>query len=96
MKKSIRKRAPSPPGGASGGQEDEDKKKQPPPAPKPANKYSSGESSEEEEEDTREMEGNVYLKSGIEVSRRVTHPYVTSNYYGQWLMQGDGFTREDK
>ncbi|XP_023247317.1 inactivation-no-after-potential D protein-like [Copidosoma floridanum] len=37
--------------------------------PKPENKYSSGESSEEEE-DTRELEGNVYTKNGVEISRR--------------------------
>ena len=69
MKKSIRKRAPSPPGTDSGkpqtSKDEGDSKSKAPAAEK--KKYSSGESSEEEEEDTRELEGNVYTKSGVEV-----------------------------
>lgn len=38
------------------------------PATKP--KYSSDESTDEDEEDTRMLEGNVYTKSGIEVTER--------------------------
>ena len=83
MKKSMRKKAPSPPGGALPGvsEEREDKPKAaaaaPPKPPAEKNKYSSGESSEEEE-DTREMEGNVYTKSGVEVSTVLYYIYCLS------------------
>uniref|UniRef100_A0ABD2X0H4 Multiple PDZ domain protein n=1 Tax=Trichogramma kaykai TaxID=54128 RepID=A0ABD2X0H4_9HYME len=79
MKKSIRKRAPSPPatGGKQYSQDDDEPKAKTSASggatPAPASdkkKYSSGESSEEEEEDTRDLEGNVYTKSGVEISRR--------------------------
>lgn len=72
MKKSIRKKAPSPPGGSGTLQEESDDKSKSKPtaagaAEAPKNKYSSGESSEEEEEDTRETEGNIFTKTGVEV-----------------------------
>ncbi|XP_058790086.1 uncharacterized protein LOC131663616 isoform X2 [Phymastichus coffea] len=77
MKKSIRKKAPSPPGGSGtlrdvNEERGSDKTKSKPTAAAteaPKNKYSSGESSEEEE-DTRDLEGNIFTKTGIEISRR--------------------------
>lgn len=69
MKKSIRKKAPSPP--MTQGilrkvsEEREDHASRVESVTKP--KYSSDESSDEDEEDTRMLEGNVYTKSGIEV-----------------------------
>jgi hypothetical protein len=73
MKKSMRKRAPSPPLGSGAlrevSEEREERTKSAAPEA-PRNKYSSGESSEEEE-DTRDMEGNVYTKGGVEVRRGV-------------------------
>ncbi|XP_024938329.1 uncharacterized protein LOC107265201 [Cephus cinctus] len=72
MKKSLRKKAPSPPKTpgilreVSEEHDDHPPQKEPPQTPKP--KYSSDESSEEE--DTRHLEGNVYTKSGIEISRK--------------------------
>lgn len=77
MKKSIRKTAPSPPSGATGilrevSEEREDHAAEKDKASK--KKYSSDESSDEE--DTREMEGNVYTKGGVEVSIR-NYPDVT-------------------
>ncbi|XP_072746135.1 multiple PDZ domain protein isoform X2 [Anoplolepis gracilipes] len=74
MKKSIRKTAPSPPVNPPGilrevSEEREDHVVSPAePTAKP--KYSSDESSDEDEEDTRMLEGNVYTKSGIEISRK--------------------------
>ncbi|KAL6432427.1 hypothetical protein ACFW04_006782 [Cataglyphis niger] len=69
MKKSIRKTAPSPPVNPGilreVSEEREDHIAEP--ASKP--KYSSDESSDDEE-DTRMLEGNVYTKSGIEISRK--------------------------
>ncbi|XP_011636408.1 uncharacterized protein LOC105426733 [Pogonomyrmex barbatus] len=65
MKKSIRKTAPSPPVNPSILREVSEEREEP--ASKP--KYSSDESSEDEE-DTRMLEGNVYTKSGIEISRK--------------------------
>ncbi|XP_025158990.1 uncharacterized protein LOC105190328 isoform X5 [Harpegnathos saltator] len=38
--------------------------------PTKSTKYSSDESSDEDEEDTRMLEGNVYTKSGVEISRK--------------------------
>ncbi|KYN29769.1 Inactivation-no-after-potential D protein, partial [Trachymyrmex cornetzi] len=73
MKKSIRKTAPSPPVNqgilreVSEEREDHAATAVTEPPQKP--KYSSDESSEDEE-DTRMLEGNVYTKSGIEISRR--------------------------
>ncbi|XP_018046332.1 PREDICTED: uncharacterized protein LOC108685842 isoform X2 [Atta colombica] len=73
MKKSIRKTAPSPPVNqgilreVSEEREDHATTAITKPSQKP--KYSSDESSEDEE-DTRMLEGNVYTKSGIEISRR--------------------------
>ncbi|XP_076395996.1 multiple PDZ domain protein isoform X1 [Megachile rotundata] len=70
MKKSIRKKAPSPPSNpgilreVSEEKEDHASKPEEP----PRRKYSSDESSEEE--DTRELEGNVYTKAGMEISRK--------------------------
>ncbi|XP_011504694.1 PREDICTED: uncharacterized protein LOC105367624 [Ceratosolen solmsi marchali] len=72
MKKSMRKRAPSPPinTGILREVSEEPEEKLKPEAPEPLkNKYSSGESSEDEE-DTRDMEGNVYTKNGVEISRK--------------------------
>lgn len=72
MKKSIRKTAPSPPVNPPSilrevSEEREDHTvSTAEPAAKP--KYSSDESSDEDEEDTRMLEGNVYTKSGIEVT----------------------------
>ncbi|XP_011338952.1 uncharacterized protein LOC105280265 isoform X3 [Ooceraea biroi] len=69
MKKSIRKTAPSPPVNPGilreVSEEREDHAITEPPA---KTKYSSDESSDEE--DTRMLEGNVYTKSGIEISRK--------------------------
>ncbi|XP_029662223.1 inaD-like protein isoform X1 [Formica exsecta] len=69
MKKSIRKTAPSPPVNPGilreVSEEREDHTAEP--ATKP--KYSSDESSDDEE-DTRMLEGNVYTKSGVEISRK--------------------------
>ncbi|XP_039304524.1 uncharacterized protein LOC105196259 isoform X2 [Solenopsis invicta] len=73
MKKSIRKVAPSPPVSqgilpeVSEEREDLASSAVAEPASKP--KYSSDESSEDEE-DTRLLEGNVYTKDGIEISRK--------------------------
>ncbi|KAG5314642.1 INAD protein, partial [Pseudoatta argentina] len=73
MKKSIRKTAPSPPVNqgilreVSEEREDHATTTVTELPQKP--KYSSDESSEDEE-DTRMLEGNVYTKSGIEISRR--------------------------
>lgn len=70
MKKSIRKKAPSPPSNpgilreVSEEKEDNAAKEE---DKTPRRKYSSDESSEEE--DTRELEGNVYTKAGMEVIR---------------------------
>lgn len=67
MKKSVRKKAPSPPSNpgilreVSEEKEDNASKPENP----PRRKYSSDESSEEE--DVRELEGNVYTKAGMEV-----------------------------
>ena len=68
MKKSVRKKAPSPPGESQVIQEvkEEEPKEKPKEKPAPTRKYSSDESSEEE--DTRDLEGNVYTKAGVEVS----------------------------
>lgn len=69
MKKSIRKKAPSPPSNpgilreVSEEKEDNASKPEEP----PRRKYSSDESSEE---DMRELEGNVYTKAGMEISRK--------------------------
>ncbi|XP_014610897.1 PREDICTED: uncharacterized protein LOC106790479 isoform X3 [Polistes canadensis] len=74
MKKSIRKKAPSPPSNPGILREvSEEREDHVPPAPqqvqKPlTKKYSSEESSEEE--DIRELEGNVYTKGGMEISRK--------------------------
>jgi len=69
MKKSIRKTAPSPPVNPGilreVSEEREDHASSAESASK--SKYSSDESSEDEE-DTRMLEGNVYTKSGIEVT----------------------------
>lgn len=66
MKKSIRKKAPSPPSNPGilreVSEEKEDNASKPEEPPK--RKYSSDESSEE---DIRELEGNVYTKGGMEV-----------------------------
>ncbi|XP_070514878.1 multiple PDZ domain protein isoform X2 [Cardiocondyla obscurior] len=70
MKKSIRKTAPSPPVNPSvlrQVSEEREDHASAEAASKP--KYSSDESSEDEE-DTRLLEGNVYTKSGIEISRK--------------------------
>ncbi|XP_029038727.2 uncharacterized protein LOC114874016 [Osmia bicornis bicornis] len=70
MKKSIRKKAPSPPTNPGilreVSEEKEDHHASKPEEP-PRRKYSSDESSEE---DTRELEGNVYTKAGVEISRK--------------------------
>ncbi|XP_076762944.1 multiple PDZ domain protein [Xylocopa sonorina] len=69
MKKSIRKKAPSPPSNpgilreVSEEKEDNASRQAEP----PRRKYSSDESSEE---DTRDLEGNVYTKAGMEISRK--------------------------
>ncbi|XP_035738823.1 uncharacterized protein LOC118448950 isoform X2 [Vespa mandarinia] len=70
MKKSVRKKAPSPPINPGILREvSEEREDHGPPVQKPpAKKYSSEESSEEE--DIRELEGNVYTKSGMEISRK--------------------------
>lgn len=75
MKKSIRKTAPSPPVNPGILREvSEEREDHAPPAPvaQPAAKakFSSDESSDDDEEDTRLLEGNVYTKSGIEISRK--------------------------
>ncbi|CAL7939331.1 unnamed protein product [Xylocopa violacea] len=69
MKKSIRKKAPSPPSNPGILREVSEEKEDnvPKPAEPPRRKYSSDESSEE---DTRELEGNVYTKAGMEISRK--------------------------
>ena len=65
MKKSVRKKAPSPPRSGSGeGTIPEERDEKPKKIEK--KKYSSEESSEEE--DTRHLEGNVYTTAGMEVS----------------------------
>lgn len=66
MKKSIRKKAPSPPGESQIIREITEEEPREPAKPVPTRKYSSDESSEEE--DARELEGNVYTKAGVEVS----------------------------
>lgn len=66
MKKSIRKKAPSPPGESQIIREITEEEPREPTKPVPTRKYSSDESSEEE--DARELEGNVYTKAGVEVS----------------------------
>ncbi|KAK2587530.1 hypothetical protein KPH14_003668 [Odynerus spinipes] len=71
MKKSVRKKAPSPPSNPGILREvSEEREDHAPPAQKPtvSKKYSSEESSEEE--DIRELEGNVYTKAGMEISRK--------------------------
>lgn len=67
MKKSVRKKAPSPPSNPGILREVSEEKEDNAPKPEnlPRRKYSSDESSEEE--DVRELEGNVYTKAGIEV-----------------------------
>ncbi|XP_020285620.1 uncharacterized protein LOC109855592 isoform X2 [Pseudomyrmex gracilis] len=70
MKKSIRKTAPSPPVNPPGilrevSEEREDRAAKSDEKPK----YHS-ESSSDDEEDTRMLEGNVYTKGGIEISRK--------------------------
>ena len=71
MKKSIRKKAPSPPSNPGILREvSEEKEDHAPKEEEKAarRKYSSDESSEEE--DTRDLEGNIYTKSGMEISRK--------------------------
>ncbi|XP_046745237.1 uncharacterized protein LOC124410699 isoform X2 [Diprion similis] len=72
MKQSLRKKAPSPPKGAGilreVSEEGEDQPAQQPKSEGSRPKYSSDESSDEE--DTRDLEGNVYTKAGIEISRK--------------------------
>lgn len=63
MKQSLRKKAPSPPKGASALREVKEEGEEQHQQNKP--KYSSDESSDEE--DTRDLEGNVYTKAGMEV-----------------------------
>lgn len=68
MKKSIRKKAPSPPSNPGILREVSEEKEDHAPKEEekaPRRKYSSDESSEEE--DTRDLEGNIYTKSGMEV-----------------------------
>jgi len=72
MKKSIRKTAPSPPVNPPSilrevSEEREDHASSAIAKSASKSKYSSDESSEDEE-DTRMLEGNVYTKSGIEVT----------------------------
>lgn len=77
MKKSIRRTAPSPPANPGILREVSEEREDhvaaaavaAEPAAKP--KYSSDESSDEDEEDTRMLEGNVYTKSGVEVTDRI-------------------------
>lgn len=76
MKKSIRKKAPSPPSNPGilreVSEEKEDNASKPEEPPK--RKYSSDESSEE---DIRELEGNVYTKGGMEVGElRVSRKFL--------------------
>uniref|UniRef100_V9IL98 Multiple PDZ domain protein n=3 Tax=Apis cerana TaxID=7461 RepID=V9IL98_APICE len=70
MKKSMRKKAPSPPSNPGILREVSEEKEDNASRPEnpPRRKYSSDESSEEE--DVRELEGNVYTKAGIEISRK--------------------------
>ncbi|XP_076682562.1 uncharacterized protein LOC143376298 isoform X3 [Andrena cerasifolii] len=71
MKKSIRKKAPSPPSNPGILREVSEEKEDHAPKEEekaPRRKYSSDESSEEE--DTRDLEGNIYTKSGMEISRK--------------------------
>nr|XP_012235095.1 PREDICTED: uncharacterized protein LOC105679582 isoform X2 [Linepithema humile] len=78
MKKSIRRTAPSPPANPGILREVSEEREDhaavaataaaAEPAAKP--KYSSDESSDEDEEDTRMLEGNVYTKDGVEISRK--------------------------
>lgn len=79
MKKSIRKTAPSPPVNPGilreVSEEREDHTAEP--ATKP--KYSSDESSDDEE-DTRMLEGNVYTKSGVEVTERTDRLSIASRF----------------
>lgn len=83
MKKSIRKKAPSPPSNpgilreVSEEKEDNASKPEEP----PRRKYSSDESSEE---DVRELEGNVYTKGGMEVSVNLKYksrPISLANFF---------------
>ncbi|KAG7205615.1 hypothetical protein KM043_007578 [Ampulex compressa] len=67
MKKSIRKKAPSPPSNPGVLREVREEKEDHASGPA-RRKYSSDESSEEE--DTRMLEGNVYTKAGMEISRK--------------------------
>ncbi|XP_011266396.1 uncharacterized protein LOC105257462 isoform X2 [Camponotus floridanus] len=70
MKKSIRKTAPSPPVNPGILREVSEEREDHIAEPVAKPKYSSDESSDEDEEDTRMLEGNVYTKSGIEISRK--------------------------
>ncbi|XP_032689961.1 uncharacterized protein LOC116853160 isoform X4 [Odontomachus brunneus] len=73
MKKSIRKTGSTPPANpdilreVSEEREDHAVTAEP---PAKTTKYSSDESSDEDEEDTRMLEGNVYTKGGVEISRK--------------------------
>lgn len=81
MKKSVRKKAPSPPSNpgilreVSEEKEDNASKPENP----PRRKYSSDESSEEE--DVRELEGNVYTKAGMEVKEKLEELFHFWFYY---------------
>lgn len=75
MKKSIRKTAPPPPVNQGILREVSEEREHPHASsavvePASKSKYSSDESSDEDEEDTRMLEGNVYTKSGFEVTER--------------------------
>jgi len=70
MKKSIRKTAPSPPVNPGILREVSEEREDHIAEPVAKPKYSSDESSDDDEEDTRMLEGNVYTKSGIEVTER--------------------------
>lgn len=83
MKKSIRKTAPSPPVNPGILREVSEEREDhavstAEPAAKP--KYSSDESSDEDEEDTRMLEGNVYTKSGVEVTERTDRLSIASRF----------------
>lgn len=71
MKKSMRKKAPSPPSNPGILREVSEEKEDNASRPEnpPRRKYSSDESSEEE--DVRELEGNVYTKAGMEVKKSI-------------------------
>lgn len=69
MKKSIRRTAPSPPANPGILREvSEEREDHAATEPSVKIKYSSEDESSDEEEDTRMLEGNVYTKSGIEVT----------------------------